>query len=118
MTSEVEDLSEVNEHYTINKQRLLETVCSEYRVKRLDLVSLLDDGPLELAERNVELIVTYEEGFRLPWMAEYTELAALLEAIYGHEIGLSMSGSARADQLRDRPVDRRTVLYEPCYLRS
>ena len=51
MTSEVDDLSEVNQQYTINKQRLLETVCSEYRVKRLELVSLLDEGPVEVAER-------------------------------------------------------------------
>ena len=113
MTSEVDDLSEVNQQYTINKQRLLETVCSEYRVKRLELVSLLDEGPLAVDERNAELIVTYEDGFSLPWMAEYTELAALLEAIYGHEIGLAMEGSPAADRFCERPAERRVVLYEP-----
>lgn len=112
MTSEVDDLREAKQEYTINKQRLLETVCSEYRVKRLELVSLRDEGPLEVDERNTELIVSYEDGFYLPWMAEYTELADLLEAIYGHEIALAMSGSDAAERLRKRPADRRIVLYE------
>ena len=111
MTSEVDDLSEVNEHYTINKQRLLETVCSEYHVKRLELISLRDEGPLEVDERNTELIVTYEEGFALPWMAEYTGLLRHLEAIYNHEVALNMGGSDAAESLCERPADRRRVIY-------
>ena len=113
MASEVEEFIATSEEHIINRQRLLETVCSEYRVKRLELVSLLDEGPLEVAERNVELVVTYEKGFFLPWMAEYTELAALLEAIYGHDINLAMEGSDAAERLCERPADRRKMLYEP-----
>ena len=67
MTSEIDDLSEVNEQqYTINKQRLLETVCGEYRVKRLELVSLRDEGPLEVDERNTEPDRHLRERLRPP----------------------------------------------------
>ena len=111
MTSEVDDLSEVNESYTINKQRLLETVCSEYRVKRLELVSLRDEGPLEVDEHTTELIVTYEKGFALPWMAEYTGLLRHLEAIYNREVALNMEGSDGAESLCKRPAGRRRVIY-------
>ena len=59
------------------------------------------------------MIVSYVPSFSLPWLAEFTQLKKILEAIYGPCLPrFSMAGSERAKELKERPADRRIALYE------
>ena len=54
----------------------------------------------ESSRSNPEFIVSYEKDFRLPWMAEYTELQDALEMVYGRPISLVPEKSDRGKDLR------------------
>jgi hypothetical protein len=111
MIAEERDETAIEECLEVDRTPILEAACRVYHVRRLELVSLLDEGPLEVDERNVGLVVTYEDGFFMPWGAEFTEFVEIVEAIYGHEVDLAMNGSEHAERLCERPANRRTVLY-------
>ena len=96
----------------VDRTPILVAACQAYHVSRLELVALADEGELRIGVPGVELIVSYEPGFSLPWLAEFTQFKQMLEAMYGPCLQLSMSGSERAKELKERPSGRRIALYE------
>ena len=100
------------EYADVDPTPILEAACHAYHVSLLELVGLADEGELRPDAPGVELIVSYVPGFSLPWLAAFTQLRKILEAIYGPCLQISMAGSERAKELKERPADRRSALYE------
>ena len=95
-----DDLMVTTAHPAAERPQRLKDACRKYHVTNLELVGRPETVDFESRRSNPEFIVSYEKDFRLPWMAEYTELQHALEMVYGRPISLVPEESDRGKDLR------------------
>ena len=104
-----DDLMVTTAHPAAERPQRLKDACRKYHVTSLELVGRPETVDFESRRDRPEFIVSYEDGFSLPWAGHFTQLGDALEEVYGRPIGLIMEGSERGIKLREGDCTTTTI---------
>lgn len=95
-----------------NKQSLLEDLCRNYGVQRLELFGSAATDDFDPAGSDLDFLVEFLPHQQLgPWLRHYFAFQSELSRLFGRSVDLVMAGAVKSPHFRRELERTRTLLY-------